>query len=189
MGEEIAAARKGLAQIVVSPDLLRLAAELAARSNCQGHRAEQVMVETVRALAAFRGKGQVTLEDLWEAAETAGRESDYPRCQSGGCFYAVYCGSGDSRVTTMNVSFNGIAIPLNISRLYHRTYEEFMMAPLNSFSVVLGEAAAGCLRGFFAAVGVLALSFAFGARLNLVPLFWLILLINSFLFSCLGPPC
>ncbi|MEW5919624.1 MAG: ABC transporter permease [Bacillota bacterium] len=84
------------------------------------------------------------------------------------------------------MSFNSIAIPLNISRLYHRTYEEFMMAPISACSVVLGEAAAGCLRGLFGAVVVLGLSFAFGARLNLVPLFWLILLLNSFLFSCLG---
>lgn len=100
--------------------------------------------------------------------------------------YLHFVVPGIISLTTMNVSFNSIAIPLNISRLYHRTYEEFIMAPITSRSVVLGEAAAGCLRGFFGAVIVLGLSFAFGARINLVPLFWVILLLNSFLFSCLG---
>ncbi|MEW5919626.1 MAG: VWA domain-containing protein [Bacillota bacterium] len=69
LGRELAAARQALTGLLPGADLLRLAAELAAKSCCQGHRAEQILVETARALAALHGKDMVSLEDLWEAAE------------------------------------------------------------------------------------------------------------------------
>ncbi len=71
LGQELARARQILPDLLPGEDLVRLAAELAVKSCCQGHRAEQVLVETARALAALHGKNRVRLEDIWEAAELA----------------------------------------------------------------------------------------------------------------------
>lgn len=100
--------------------------------------------------------------------------------------YLQFVVPGIVALTSMSVSFNGVATPLNISRLYYKTYEEFIIAPVSSLSVVLGEVIAGCGRGLFASVIVLGLAFLFGAKLYLGPLFWLVLVLNTFLFSSLG---
>lgn len=100
--------------------------------------------------------------------------------------YMQFVVPGIVALTSMNASFNGIAQTLNISRLYHKTYEEFIIAPISSVSVVLGEVIAGCGKGLFASVIVLGLAFLFGARLYLGPLFWVVLVLNTFLFASLG---
>lgn len=100
--------------------------------------------------------------------------------------YMQFVVPGIIALTSMSVSFNSVAVPLNISRLYYKTYEEFVIAPISPVSVVLGEVAAGCGRGIFASIIVLGLSFLFGAQLIMPPLFWVVMLLNSFLFSSLG---
>jgi ABC-type multidrug transport system permease subunit len=100
--------------------------------------------------------------------------------------YLQFVVPGIIALTLMTVSFNAVAAPLNISRIYFKTYEEYIIAPINSASVVLGEVLAGCGRGIFAAVIVLVLGLLSGAELNLGLLFWVVMALNSFMFASLG---
>ena len=100
--------------------------------------------------------------------------------------YMQFVIPGIIAMTTMNTSYNAVANPLNISRIYYKTYEEYIIAPISSFSVVLGEVLAGSGRGMFAGLIVLLLSFLFGVNFQISPLFILIMFVNSFLFASLG---
>jgi len=68
---KITGAKQALAHVEVSEGLLKLAAEMAMQGNCAGNRAEIAVIETARAIAAYDNRGQVTVEDIKQAAELA----------------------------------------------------------------------------------------------------------------------
>lgn len=64
-------AREAVGRCRVSEEALKLAAEISAEANCEGQRAELVIAEAARALAALSERIDVTPEDIKEAAELA----------------------------------------------------------------------------------------------------------------------
>lgn len=68
LSEKIAAAVRHLPSVRVDEPTLRLAAELSREGGCAGHRAELVLTETARAIAALDGSPSVTDAHLREAA-------------------------------------------------------------------------------------------------------------------------
>jgi len=81
--QKIVRARELLALVEVPATAVRLAAELAAEVLCAGHRAEIVMVQAARALAAWEGRGTATARDVEKVAESVlyhrRREAPPPR--------------------------------------------------------------------------------------------------------------
>ncbi|MHB1406096.1 MAG: ATP-binding protein [Desulfitobacteriaceae bacterium] len=71
LSRKIQEARACLGQVEVTDDNLKLAVDLAAAGHCAGNRAELVLIETARALAAWCGRTLITLKDLQEAAQLA----------------------------------------------------------------------------------------------------------------------
>lgn len=67
--EMIVLARALLPEVAVSAEVVRLAADLAAEALCAGHRAEIVLVQAARALAAWEGRGEATVQDVEKVAE------------------------------------------------------------------------------------------------------------------------
>lgn len=68
---QIAEASQRLPLVQVSDQMLAFAIDLARAGNCAGHRAERVLIETARAIAAWDGKIAVTRSMLEEAAQYA----------------------------------------------------------------------------------------------------------------------
>lgn len=66
---QIIEARKTLAAVKISETVYKLTAEIVGEAFCAGNRAELVMIETARALAALSNRQNITIEDLKEAAE------------------------------------------------------------------------------------------------------------------------
>ncbi len=64
-------ARKLIEKVKVSKDIMKLASEISLKANCSGHRAEIVMVEAAKAIAALDGRKNISIEDLKEASELA----------------------------------------------------------------------------------------------------------------------
>lgn len=106
--------------------------------------------------------------------------------QFGGVNYLDFVVPGIVAVSAMNGSYNATGTSLNISRLYHRTFEEFLVAPIGIWSIVLGNVLGGCLRGLFSCAVVLILSYVFGAHLHYNLWLFCILLLTCFLFASLG---
>lgn len=106
--------------------------------------------------------------------------------QFGGVNYLDFVVPGIVAVSAMNGSYNAAGTSLNISRLYHRTFEEFLVAPISIWSIVLGNVLGGCMRGLFSSIAILIMSYIFGAHLHYS--FWLVatLFLTCFLFASLG---
>ena len=100
--------------------------------------------------------------------------------------YLEFVIPGIIALSAMSTSFNAVGTTLNMSRLYHKTLEEYLIAPLSPGALVLGNVLAGTVRGLFASLIILGLAFIFGARPNASGWFFLVTLLNCFLFSALG---
>ena len=56
----------------------------------------------------------------------------------GGSSYLDFIVPGILALNSMNISFNSVGSPLNMSRLYHKTLEEYLVAPISPVAFVLG---------------------------------------------------
>jgi ABC-2 type transport system permease protein len=89
-------------------------------------------------------------------------------------------------LNSMTISFNAVGTPLNMSRLYHKTLEEYMTAPISAVSFVIGKVLAGVLRGLISSVMIIILAYLFGAHFTINMWFLFILFLNCAIFSSLG---
>ena len=64
-------AKEALEEIVVTDNAMQLAASIARESNCAGHRAELVVIETAKAIAAYNQRTVLNISDIKEAAKYA----------------------------------------------------------------------------------------------------------------------
>ncbi len=69
--EKITAAQEGLAEIIVTPNAMQLASSIAKEANCAGHRAELVIIEAAKAIAALDKRTVLNITDIKEAAKYA----------------------------------------------------------------------------------------------------------------------
>ncbi len=100
--------------------------------------------------------------------------------------YLDFVVPGIIALSTMVTSFNYVGNSLNMSRLYHKTLEEFLIAPISPFSFVLGKVLAGCVRGIVGALVILGLAFLFGAKILVNGWFFLVILLTCTLFGAMG---
>ncbi len=103
-----------------------------------------------------------------------------------GVTYIKFLIPGVIALTTMNASYKAIAVILNTNRLYDKTFEQFLIAPISMVSFCISKAIAGALRGAYAGFIVLAISLIFGVRINVNLMFVAIMLLSGLTFSCLG---
>ncbi|MCR4435122.1 MAG: ABC transporter permease [Clostridiales bacterium] len=104
----------------------------------------------------------------------------------GGTGYVSFVIPGIIGLSTMTASFSNIANSINISRIYEKTFEEFMIAPLNMMVYAAGKITAGALRGMYSGLLILLLSLAFRAGVRIDAYFIAIIVLNCFVFSALG---
>lgn len=103
-----------------------------------------------------------------------------------GVDYINFLVPGIVAISTMNASFGAIATPLSIARLYDKTLEEYIVAPITNLAFALGKVTAGALRGLYAAGIILVISYFFGVRLNISLMFLTLLVLNCLVFASLG---
>ena len=71
LADKIIQARKILAMVRISDELLTVVAQLAIELGVDGHRADITVIKTAMTLAAFEGRYEVILEDIKNAAKLA----------------------------------------------------------------------------------------------------------------------
>ena len=104
---------------------------------------------------------------------------------SGGS-YLDFIVPGIMALNAMNISFSSVGSPLNMSRLYHKTLEEYLIAPVNMVSFVLGKILAGSLRGLISCAVIFLLAYLFGARFLVDAWFLLVLMLTCMMFAAMG---
>jgi ABC-2 type transport system permease protein len=100
--------------------------------------------------------------------------------------YINYLLPGLVAMSSMNNSYNWVASGLNLSRLYFKTFQVLVQAPIASTSIMTGYVLSGMVRGLFASVMIILVGLVVGSGFSLSPLFLFTLLLNCFLFSNLG---
>ena len=88
-------------------------------------------------------------------------------------------------MNSMNISFNSI-ISVHAERIYHRSLEEYLIAPIRPDAFVMGKVAGAVLRGLISSFIIIVLSYLFGAHFILSPLFLLVLTMNCMIFAEIG---
>ena len=105
--------------------------------------------------------------------------------------YIDFLVPGILALNSMNISFNSIT-PVHAERVYHKSLEEYILAPIAPVAFVLGKILAAILRSFIASVLILILALLFGASLQALAdpattvIFLAVLLLNSAVFAAFG---
>lgn len=106
--------------------------------------------------------------------------------QANGSSYLDFIVPGIMALNAMNISFSAVGSPLNMSRLYHKTLEEYLIAPISPASFVAGKILAGTLRGLISCTVIFVLAYLFGAKFIINLWFIASLALTCFLFAALG---
>ncbi|AWB10669.1 ABC-2 type transporter [Thermodesulfobium acidiphilum] len=71
-------------------------------------------------------------------------------------------------LTAMTSAFNGSGPSITISRIYTKTFEELLIAPIKTSSIAIAKIITGLIRGILACISLIFVSFFYGAN----PFLW-----------------
>ena len=103
----------------------------------------------------------------------------------GGGSYIDFLVPGLLAMNSMNISFNSI-ISVHAERVYHKSLEEYLIAPIRPDAFVIGKVAGAVVRGLISSAIIVVLSYLFGAHFTITPLFLLVLTLNCMIFAEIG---
>jgi Nod factor-specific ABC transporter NodJ protein len=108
------------------------------------------------------------------------------RVQIGGLDYLSYLIPGLVAMSSMNNSYTWVASNMNLNRVYFKTFQVFVQAPIHSSSIMVGEVLAGMAKGLFASALIILVGLISSSHFSITGLFVATLLLNCFLFASLG---
>lgn len=100
--------------------------------------------------------------------------------------YLEYLLPGLIAMSSMINSYTWIANGLTVGRLYFRTFQIYIQAPVSAAAIVWGQVLAGMVRGLFSSIILLGLELVVGSSLQLNLIFLTTLLLNCLLFAAFG---
>ena len=103
-----------------------------------------------------------------------------------GYSYLAFVMPGIIALTAMSSSYNGAGLKLHVDRLFYRCFDEYLMSPINLFSLAVGKALIGVVRGLISTVAILMVGILISPTLIVSPLLVLVLVTSWFVFSFLG---
>jgi len=103
-----------------------------------------------------------------------------------GTDYLSYLIPGLVAMSSMNNSYTWVASALNLNRLYFKTFQLFVQAPISPSSIMIGEVLAGVVKGLFASGLIVTVGFIMAHGFQVTLFFIVALLLNCFLFASLG---
>lgn len=103
-----------------------------------------------------------------------------------GLSYLDFVIPGIIALTAMNSSFNGSGNRLFLDQIHYRSFDESLMAPVSTFSLLLGKVMIGIFRGMVSSIAFLSVALVICPGIRLSPLLILILAITCTAFSSLG---
>ncbi|KAF0189374.1 MAG: ABC-type polysaccharide/polyol phosphate export system permease [Desulfobulbaceae bacterium] len=103
-----------------------------------------------------------------------------------GTDYLTFLIPGLVAMSSMTNSYTWVASALNLNRLYFKTFQVLVQAPINPFAIMIGEVLAGMAKGLFASILIITVGLLVAPLFHLSWLLILTLMLNCFLFACLG---
>lgn len=106
--------------------------------------------------------------------------------QMQGTEYLDFLVPGLVAMSSMINSYTWVANALNLDRLYFKTFQVFIQAPISPSSIMIGEVLASVVKGLLTSSLIIIAGFITSPGFSLTPLFVIALLLNCFLFANLG---
>ncbi len=103
-----------------------------------------------------------------------------------GIDYLDFVVPGIVAISAMFNSFYAVGVPLNISKRYTKTLEEYLVAPISIFSLVFGKVLAGIFRGIITAFLIIIVGILYGADISIGLLTIVTIIATCSLFASLG---
>ena len=103
-----------------------------------------------------------------------------------GVGYLEFVIPGIIALTAMSTSFSGAGSKLNVDRIFFKSFDECLMSPISLYSIVMGKALIGVVRGLISSVAIIAVGLVLSPVLMISPLFLLVLVVSCCVFSLLG---
>lgn len=100
--------------------------------------------------------------------------------------YLAFLIPGLVAMSSMTNSYSWVAGALNLNRVYFKTFQVLVQAPITPAGIMLGEVLAGMVKGLFAASLLIGVGLFLHGSFSLTPLLLLATLLNCFMFACLG---
>ena len=105
--------------------------------------------------------------------------------------YLEFLVPGIIALNTMNVSYMSI-ISVHAEKIYHKSLEEYLTAPISSAAYVAGKINSAVIRAIISTILILFVAFIFGAGLNFfssvgnILNFFCVVVLNSIIFAGIG---
>ncbi|WDN88800.1 hypothetical protein BuS5_01768 [Desulfosarcina sp. BuS5] len=99
--------------------------------------------------------------------------------------YMEFLVPGLVAMTSMTQAF-AIGVEINVARFYWHIFDEFQSAPVSNLAYVIGETLAGITRALLSSAIILVIAALFGIVLHYSLFFWLIIILNSFIFASIA---
>jgi ABC-type multidrug transport system permease subunit len=103
-----------------------------------------------------------------------------------GTSYLDFIIPGIIALSCMNTSFSSSGMRLNVDRLFYKSFDELLMAPISLYSIIIGKAAVGVVRGLLGSLPLIVLGLYLSKNFHINWEFALSLLISLTVFSLLG---
>jgi ABC-type multidrug transport system permease subunit len=100
--------------------------------------------------------------------------------------YLAFVIPGIVSLTAFSISFNGAASKLQVDKFFYKSFDELLMSPVSTYSIIVGKALIGVIRGLISSLTILAIGLVLAPTLMLSPLFFLMLLLSCFMFGLFG---
>ncbi|MCL2136206.1 MAG: ABC transporter permease [Coriobacteriia bacterium] len=106
--------------------------------------------------------------------------------QVDGVSYTAFVIPGIVALNSMTNSYSWVANDINLSRIYAKTFEAVMVAPIKMSVYAFTRISTSAFRGLYSALLILLIAFAFQIPLPLDWYFFLVLLLNCYVFATIG---
>jgi ABC-2 type transport system permease protein len=103
-----------------------------------------------------------------------------------GFSYLQFVIPGILALTAMTTAFNTSGLKLHVDRLFFKCFDETLMSPVSAFSIIVGKALIGVLRGLLSSAALLLACLVFSPLSAVSLLFPISLVVTCFSFSFLG---
>ena len=100
--------------------------------------------------------------------------------------YTAFVIPGIVALNAMTVSYSWVANDINLARIYAKTFEAVMVAPVRMWTYSISRIATSALRGLYSSSLILLLAAIMRVHLSLSWYFWLVLVLNCLVFATIG---
>jgi len=103
-----------------------------------------------------------------------------------GFSYLEFVIPGILALTAMTTAFNTSGLKLHVDRLFYKCFDETLMSPVSTFSIIMGKTLIGVVRGLLSSAALLIACLVFSPLPAVSLLFPLTLIVTCLVFSFLG---